>query len=252
MTFRRRWGTVAILASASALALPAPAAAASDVLPDLAMARIDYFKIETTSSGKVRLRFPTVIGNRGVGWFRLRLQRANTSQAEMSVKQRIKNNAGGYRTVSTPAKAFYSGDGHNHWHVRALQLFELVSAANGNRHKGAKTGFCFYDNTKWDLSLPGAPQSPYYSHCGSRSSLAVTMNLSVGWGDEYPYNIAFQYVDITTVPSGNYRLEVTADPSNHFIESNNSNNKTWTDIKIDKAAKTVQILAFDPTSHVLP
>ena len=37
------------------------------------------------------------------------------------------------------------------------------------------------------------------------------MGLSVGWGDTYPLTLPDQYIDITAVTPGRYRLNVTAD-----------------------------------------
>jgi hypothetical protein len=59
----------------------------------------------------------------------------------------------------------------------------------------------------------------------------VRAGLSVGWGDWYPASIAFQWIDITGVPYGNYRFWAYADPGSFFLETNKDNNFTWTDIK---------------------
>ena len=35
------------------------------------------------------------------------------------------------------------------------------------------------------------------------------MGISVGWGDEYEYYLAWQWVDITNVPAGTYTVRAT-------------------------------------------
>jgi hypothetical protein len=74
------------------------------------------------------------------------------------------------------------------------------------------------------------------------------MGLSVGWGDRYPYNIAFQYIDISGLPNGEYLVTVTADPpaagGGRFIEANEDNNSSWALILIKR--KTVTVLQLAP------
>ena len=56
------------------------------------------------------------------------------------------------------------------------------------------------------------------------------MGLSVGWGDRYSSTLPDQYIDVTGLGDGKYRLRATADGSNRFKESNDKNNKTWVDL----------------------
>jgi hypothetical protein len=241
---------LAVLAFALvAFASAPPAAAATDRLPDLEMAPLDEFRTTTTYSGQRRLRFTSVIVNTGDGAFRLRGTRSSTRVSTFTTKQRIYNDSGGYRDVSTPAIMKWSGDGHYHNHVMGLQttaLFEILPDGELEKAAGSKQGFCFYDNVEWDLSLPRAPSSPYYRGCGSRYSLSVTMGQSVGWGDEYPWDIAYQYVVITGLPSGKYRLYVTADKQGWFAEKDDTNNGTWTDLELTSSG--VKVLAQGPSA----
>jgi len=223
------------------------AAAATDVLPDLRMRKLGNFYIQQASNGEKRLRFTTMIANAGPGRFELHGYRADTSVARMNIRQRIYNTAGTYRRVEIPQSStymFFAGDGHSHWHVYKLQRFEIRPLdANGREGElkgtGAKTGFCFWDNTVYNLSLTGAPQTPYYTSCGSTASVNVKMGISVGWSDKYSANLAYQWIKINGLQDGNYKVRVIADPQNWFLESNNANNGTWTDIKISGNSVTV-------------
>jgi hypothetical protein len=230
------------------VATSAATAYAADRLPDLGMARLSDFRLEKTAAGRTLLRYTTVIVNVGQGRFELRGQRTSTTQTQMTVSQRVYNDAGGSRLVSTAAVMVFGGDGHNHWHVRDLEASELIRLDNGSKvGTGAKRGFCFFDNTRYRLTLPGAPQSPVYTGCGTSTSLLVNMGLSIGWGDAYYWSLPDQYIDITGLTAGRYRLRVTADAQNRFLETSNSNNATWVDLQL-KGNTRPRVIAYGPSA----
>ena len=229
-----------------------PAPPAADRLPDLGMARLTDLSIDA-SGGRRRLRYSTTIVNVGSGKFELHGQRASTSQSTMSVVQRIFNDAGGSRDVSTPAVMVFAGDGHNHWHVRDLQQSELFRLSDGMfLARSDKRGFCFWDNVRYRLSLPGAPQSPVYgeSGCGGTGSLTTAVGLSIGWGDIYPATLPDQFIDITGLADGRYRLVVTADPSSWFAETNENNNVTWVDLELSGGGSQLRVLGYGPNATI--
>jgi len=146
---------------------------------------------------------------------------------------------------------FYAGDGHNHWHVKDLEGAVLTRTDNGVKVGTlAKIGFCFDDGGRY-AALPGSPTSAVYTVytvCapGDPNALQVLMGLSVGWADTYPSNIAFQYIDVTNLVSGNYRLTATADPADLFIDADRSNNTTWLDLHLQIRAGKVTVIASGP------
>jgi hypothetical protein len=222
--------------------LASSARAASDLLPDLRMPRLTDLKIERTSDGRKLLRFSSIIVNVGDGPLRVHGQRPDTGAPTMTTFQRIFDEAGETRDVPTDAVMHFGGDGHNHWHVRDLESFELERLRNGSKvGAGAKHGFCFWDNHRY-----GSGQDPYYTGCGQWTDLEVTMGLSVGWGDLYRYNLPDQYIDITGLGRGRYRLVGTADAENCFRESEESNNSTWVDLRIRNGRATV--VGYGPTT----
>ena len=244
---RRRVTTLVIAMAMMALVSPAPAGAATARLPDLGMAPLTDFRIEV-SAGKRLLRFTALVVNVGAGPFDLRGRRASTTATEMRVRQRLFNDDGTKTVLSTAATMFYAGDGHDHWHVRDLQRYSIQSIGSStDLRAGAKTGFCFFDGVAFRTSLPRAPASPRYTSCGSQASTTVTMGLSVGWGDVYPWDLAYQWIDITGLPNGDYRMRGLADPKGLFIESNTTNNGTWTTIRIS-ATNTVTVLEQGPSA----
>ena len=225
MIARCRLIVISLLAVLGLLIPAAPAAAASDRLPDFAMARLRGFNLERTTDGRRLLRFSAIIVNIGSGPFQLTARRADTSTTTWAAEQVIFDDLGGTRSVSIPAQFVYSGDGHNHWHFKDLQNYELDRLDNGVLvGTGHKSGFC----------LPGAPSSAVYAKggCGTQASLSLTMGLSVGWGDLYAWRLPDQYIDITGLTAGRYRLWATADNGDRFVESNNANNTTRADLEI--------------------
>jgi len=226
----------------------APAGAVSDQLPDLGMAHPKDLKIAKTSDGRKLLRFSSIVVNVGAGPFEVHGERA-AGASTMTTQQRIFDSAGGSRNVPTAAIMYFAGDGHNHWHVQDLEDFELIRLDNGQLvGTGAKHGFCFYDNYRYGSSSPA-----YYTRqtsppaCGTSSSnLQTFMGLSVGWGDIYNWNLPDQYIDITGLTSGRYRLWATADADNWFVESDDSNNFSWIDIQLK--SNRVSIVAYGPSA----
>ncbi|WP_119068834.1 lysyl oxidase family protein [Rubrobacter indicoceani] len=218
---------------------PSRIPAASDVLPDIGMAHLGNFRVQYTG-GKRLLRFDSVVVNTGPGRFEVRGSRPNSGASTMTVSQHVYNSSGGRRILPTDATMYFGGDGHNHWHVRDLESFDLKRVKNNRALRaGAKHGFCFYDNYRF-----GSRLSPYYTHCGDNTDLVVTMGLSRGWGDIYPYTLPDQYVDITGLPDGRYRMVGTADEANWFRESNEANNITSVNLKI--SGGSVRVLKYGP------
>ncbi len=217
--------------------------AASDRLPDLAMARLNHVQIERTE-GRSLLRFDAVIVNVGAGSFELHGSRPTTETDMTTVTQRIYDDAGGSRFVPTTAQMYWSGDGHDHWHARDLEEYELIRLDNGKKvGAGGKEGFCFQDNYQY-----GSTEPPFYTSCDHNpEALSVTMGLLRGWGDIYPWRTVGQYIDVTGLKSGRYRLWATADATDQFEESNEANNFTWVDIQ--KSGSSVVVKRYGPAAE---
>ncbi len=234
------------LATSALAALPAGpfatrATAATDRLPDLRMAKLSDFHIVTTSSGRRLLRFTALMLNLGAGAFEVRSTRPNTS-TPWDINQVVFDDAGGSRNVDTTATMTYGGDGHGHWHIASVVDSDLF---NENRTvHGSKIGFCFFDTTLWSPSLPGSPASPRYreTDCARQSELVNTSGISVGWGDLYQWTLPMQWIDITDVPAGDYYLRSIVDARDRFLESSNTNNCTYTRIRINASGTGYTVL----------
>jgi hypothetical protein len=224
--------------------------AIGQLLPDLTMLQPNEFRLELLSGGVRRLRFSTSIVNLGPGRFDVIGSDPDPADSTKltRVTQRLEQ-AGAWVAHPTAATMFYAGDGHNHWHVFGLQDMKLAFQATPTDRiaTGVKTGFCFWDN----VNLSNAPR--YYTgaaECHQQADGTVPMGLSVDWGDKYPWSIAFQYIDISQLPYGNYCLTLTADPRGEFIEASTANNSVRTLIAIQPDGVTV--LAADCTPATTP
>ena len=248
-----------VLGVAVGLGYAQPARTASALMkPDLRMAQLSEISLVNTGS-QIQLRFSATIVNVGAGAMELAAFRPDSS-ADFGVSQRVFDNAGGSTLIGVAgASLVWGGDGHSHWHVRDLETYELERMDNGSKvGTGMKGGFCFFDTTAFRLSLPGAPTSAAYlpgDVCGqwNESATDLKMGISVGWGDRYGAGLRDQYIDVTDLNSGNYRLYATADAVGQFDELDNTNNTTWVDLKLTlspgkkgKGGNRVSIIGYGP------
>ena len=99
---------------------------------------------------------------------------------------------------------------HNHYHFRGYAAYEL-DGPGGLKVTGRKQAFCLEDI------------SPY----SNRQSTGYTCDfqgISLGWGDIYSKDLPCQWVDITDVPRGDYKLLITVNPDGMIQELDRSNN----------------------------
>jgi hypothetical protein len=225
-------------------------------LPDLAMLPPFDFHLDTiTQPGRRLLRFATVQVNVGPGPFRL-LGRAADGHADeetaeaLSVVQRIKREDGTWTERATTAQMTWSfDDDHDHWHLRDFQKFKLVSLETQVLGNVVKTGFCSFDSYPYT-----SPRPAFYTGdrdvCQTGSSGRVLMGTSRGWGDIYRWSIALQWIDITDLPNGDYKVRVVVDAplaaGGKFRESDESNNRSWTKVHVGSSNVTVLDKSKDP------
>lgn len=218
---------------------PGPLVARSDpLLPDLAMGPIEDIAVGTTQLGEQRLRFAATIVNIGEGPFVVRASRPWVGDEDWTVEQWIAERSGGYSMATTGAGLVYGGDGHNHWHVKQVEVHQIETLDGKVLGKLVKQGFCFFDTDAYRPDLSGAPPRAHWGARGCAGTLdtRVRMGLSVGWGDKYPWNLLDERIDVTDLPDGIYRIRQIADPNHEFEESNEDNNETWADVRLTTTA----------------
>jgi hypothetical protein len=67
------------------------------------------------------------------------------------------------------------------------------------------------------------------------------MGISIGWGDEYEWYLAWQWVDITGLPGGTYTIRSKVDPYSFFLEENEGNNCTWARVSFGSTGSSVTL-----------
>jgi Lysyl oxidase/S-layer homology domain len=220
--------------------LPVAAAAAKLLLPDLKVVTMRDFHIGHAGGRRV-LRFTGEMWNTGTGPLEVRASRA-TIRAKWDVDQIIDDTAGVAHRRQTAATMHYAGDGHDHFHVQQMMTYHLWGTSGTFRD--AKIGFCFFDT---DLIRPGLPHSPshqtyHQTGCAHKGALHTRNGISVGWADKYPWNFAFQWIDITGLKGGTYTIRTAVDLFGYFRESNETNNCAWAKIKFGSTGSAVTVL----------
>ena len=240
---------LAVALALTGLAVPSASVAldGTERLPDIGMLAPKDFSIQSRPRGVRWLRFDSVVVNVGPGVLEVEGRGPAVGGRLGEVVQLVETSDGGRLEVPTPAEMFYAGDGHDHWHVEDLQHWTLASVNDRATplRAGAKRGFCFWDNYRYGSTAPVYYYPTTTSACEMRGDGTVPMGLSVGWGDEYPSSIAFQYIDITGLPNGDYVVTLEADlptagaPSGEFVEVNELNNTGWAVIRITRKGISV-------------
>lgn len=202
----------------------------TQLLPDLQIVGsiLNGWTIKALPGGGQEIRFATGLANNGTGAFELNgtstiITESDGSTAQL-VNQRIYLSDGTFTT--RPAGEFYYDEDCGDMHFEEMALARLLLRPNGTGVGGVvasneKDGFCLIDTGPYNPSLPGYPATAQYKTCG-----AQIQGISVGWMDVYSSVIDGQSVNITGVPNGDYWLEVIADPVNHILETDETNNAT--------------------------
>jgi hypothetical protein len=185
--------------------------------------------------------------NLGDGPFELHNYPGEGSGTEMY--QRI------YRADGTVAQApvgearFSPNHGHVHYlgfSTSSLHRIAPDGTAGAEVARGPNKGICLADVALADLGgnrtsplsygVPGTCDAA--SHADPRDptfpgSPYLTMGISVGAADIYPWYIADQYIDITNVPDGRYLLRVEIDTGAKLVEKTRANNVAVTCVDLE-------------------
>ncbi|HEX7301268.1 lysyl oxidase family protein [Lentzea sp.] len=232
-----------------------------------------------TSGGirSVRLRFTTAEDNVGEGPLLLYGRRSRAGADEMQVRQGFQHGRGApipatfdqaERATATsmyyePAKA------HRHWHLLNFARMQLRTPGGRTVVADRKNGFCLGDRyrTADAGALPGATRDPAspegqlakqlaQNRCGYRDPAAteVVEGISVGSGDDYRYQVDFQWLDLTDVASGTYDVVTTVNPDRTLLESRYDNNSSSISISVQwpgGAARRPSVITEAPAVTLL-
>jgi hypothetical protein len=210
-----------------------------DLLPDLELAPVYGVSIATADRGRKRLRFGVRAFNIGAGTLEVR-GRAPSGKVMGELYQWITDvNGGGREVPQQNVTMFWAGDGHSHWHVErfiAVELYKVDTLTQARRAR--KIGFCLLDLIRSSSPPAHAPAQRVYGYkaCGTTAKApSLTMGISVGYADDYFPTTAFNWIDITRLPRGHYRLCAKVNPVGDWLEASMENNFYWQDYWINPA-----------------
>lgn len=215
------------------LTVSGPGAGGNPLLPDLlCWARWLRDVRISNEGGRKLLRFSNSVANRGAG--PLEMYGQVSSDGTTRAYQVVYNDNGTTTTYQVGTFSFAGHETHGHWHFDDFARYELRrSDTNELVRLADKVSFCLLDSVRYtDESVPGTPSSAHYT-CSNQG-------ISVGWADVYSYNLDGQFIDVTGLPDGMYRLVSITDPAGRLHESSTLNNAGSIHIQI--TGNTVSVL----------
>jgi hypothetical protein len=232
---RQRLITVPVLALllVSGL-LTTPAASSTPTAPNLIPLKASEIRIQYSGSTKL-LRFTTTTWNSGLEPLELIAGSVDSASGKQQVYQRLYDIDGTWTDFLAGFMEWHDSHQHFHFDDYATYVLQPVAAAGASERTGTKLTFCVMDTDRINTKMVGAPKRAVYSSCG-----VTKQGMSVGWGDSYRYYLNGQFIDITGLPNGDYRLVINVDPKNKLIETNDSDNSSSVNIRI--SGDSVQVL----------
>ena len=218
-------------------------------MPDLASAAPGQAELVSAGAGEVRLlpadgtdqartneqpmlllRFASSIDNIGNGPLdvagnpRLADPSDDTSH---DAWQRTRTSDDGWVSLTRPPIRYETADGHDHFHIMGVAEYSLWDEAGQTRVlTSPKAGFCLVDSYPLNGRTPPSGENQYHGDCGrgSPGAAELRMGISAGMQDLYRRDMAFQWVDVSDVAPGRYRLAGQTDPDDAIWESDETNN----------------------------
>ena len=211
------------------------------LLPDLVSYVHEYSVAEVVATPDgtefFALRFAGFVTNLGDGPLDLRGNPQLADDADLAshdVWQRALTIDGDWVNLTKPPIDFEVDDGHDHFHVMGIVEYSLWDTSGTVEiSSGAKIGFCLIDVVERpDLHANPGPKrheqwdpDNYYCQSGRPRAKILHMGVSEGWQDIYSFSETFQWIDVSDVQPGYYRIGQRADPDNVIVESDETNNE---------------------------
>jgi hypothetical protein len=196
-----------------------------DWLPDLIFdpaEMVDNQVDTTTAPGRVLFRFSSSIPNIGLGPYRLQATGEDAGNGLQEVNQIISRSDDS--TFTRDAGEFFYNPSSQEMEAVGWVAYRIREVLPGDGvgailREGAKQSVRITSTRLHDGSLPNVPPS-------NERIIASGGNhgISVGYTDIYSKGLAYQWVDVTGLASGEYWIETEVDPADHIVESDESNN----------------------------
>jgi phosphodiesterase/alkaline phosphatase D-like protein len=189
------------------------------------------------------LRFNGYIHNAGPGALEFRGSRTTPAEP-MHAFQRIYYADGSFKEEPSAAEFIYvTAAGHNHWHLQNVAKYSLWnSARTAEVAPSQKVGFCLTDDEHVEPNV--GPTVAVYKDaangCEDNHPEATSLfeGVSAGWRDLYSSTVAFQWVNASNVPPGEYWLREDVNPTGVIKEGEGANAPAY-------ATKSTIIPGFD-------
>ena len=210
------------------------------LLPDLVSCQHDYSVAEVVvapdGTELHALRFAGFVTNLGDGPLDLKGNPQLADDADLTshdLWQRALTVDGDWVNLTKPPIKFERVDGHGHFHLRGIVEYSLWDTSGTVEiRSGAKVGFCLLDVAERpDLHPNPGPEryklsDPDIHFCksGRPGAKNLRMGISEGWQDIYSFAAPFQWIDVSNVRPGYYRVGQRVDPDNVIVESDETNN----------------------------
>jgi hypothetical protein len=221
------------------------------LLPDVIEEVPSHLQVQNTQQ-REWLRFTTVHVNIGAGNLQIRgggqiapcdIDGIHYDQCTVATQELL--DADGDVVATQPAGVALFHPEHNHWHQSAVAVFAVRRSKYGQAlSTGVKITFCFVDVefTGATGSARKAQPRTYFECKGDLQGLAS------GWADSYHQSTPLQELDITGLAAGDYYLTHLADPDDHWLESDESNNFTWVKFRLVRKGTnaSITILGHSP------
>ena len=177
---------------------------------------------QTTLPGRVLLRLATAMGNRGTG--PLEVWGGTVSGSVQQVYQRVYSANGSVRDRLAGSFTYHPQHGHVHFDAFAIYNVRRVTPDGGVGaiiSAGQKTSFCLANIYNY---WPDVGAAAVVKHGRGGSACGTIQGVSPGFSDVYGSHLPDQWIDVTGVPTGDYWLEIIADPDNRLLETDETNN----------------------------
>ena len=147
------------------------------------------------------------------------------------VWQRVRTSTGDWVKLTRPPVLYETADGHNHFHLKEIVAYSLWDETGTVEvGRGQKVGFCMLDVESLPERHPSPGERAYeekvVANCRANEPEAdfLQMGVTEGWRDVYEGTVTYQWVDVSELSPGHYRLAAEADPHDLVVESDETNN----------------------------
>ncbi len=131
------------------------------------------------------------------------------------------------RRDNRPDQRFEFGACHNHYHFRGYADYRLLEASGREVGMGHKQSFCLLDSGQWMGMGRVVPLREWYT-CNDQG-------IHAGWFDLYGRELDCQYIDITNVPPGRYRVRARINEQRLLTEASYDDNESTLEVEIPAA-----------------